>query len=171
MPELRELPNGAAQEVKPGVFLGGSAAALDKESLKGMGITHVLTANGEAPLHPNDFKYKTLSVTEKGDGVAPVLPGALQFIDEATAGGGSVLVHCTHGTGRSAALVIAHVMQTETEVGAQPLLSAAYGIVGVAGMIGDNVDAAAALSIVKERRPGTDPPTPYSAQLDAWAKN
>lgn len=40
------------------LFLLFQEAALDKESLKEHGVTHILTVNGKEPKFKDDFEYK-----------------------------------------------------------------------------------------------------------------
>lgn len=81
------------------------------------------------------------------------LKDSMDFIDAGVASGG-VLIHCTHGTGRSAAMTIAAVMKANGE--------------GRPGGVGSFTEA---FRVVKARRPGTDPPLPFQVELGDWEKS
>ncbi|CAN6548067.1 unnamed protein product [Malus baccata var. baccata] len=50
-------------QIEEGLFLGSIGAANNKEELKNLNITHILTvANSLAPAYPNDFVYKVINV-------------------------------------------------------------------------------------------------------------
>nr|POF11385.1 isoform 2 of dual specificity protein phosphatase 1 [Quercus suber] len=50
-------------KIEEGLFLGSVGAANNKDALKALNITHVLTvASALPPAHPNDFVYKIISV-------------------------------------------------------------------------------------------------------------
>ena len=94
------------------LYLGNLKAAQDLPSLKSAGITHILTvASGLTPFYPKDFKYKTISVTDTSQsGLLRHFPAAIAFIKEGINRGG-ILVHCYAGVSRSAACVLAFLMQ------------------------------------------------------------
>lgn len=85
--------------------------------------------------------------------LTPHLGESMSFVDEGVEKGG-VLIHCTHGTGRSAAVAIAAAMKAggkETPSG-----------------LGSFHEA---FRLVKSRRPGTDPPMPFQQELGEWEKS
>ena len=86
--------------------------------------------------------------------LTPHLEDSVAFVNSGAESGG-VLIHCTHGTGRSAAMAIAAVMKANGD-----------GTPG--GVVGDFAEA---FRLVKARRPGTDPPMPFQLELDAWEKS
>lgn len=85
--------------------------------------------------------------------MTPHLDESLSFVDDGVAAGG-VLIHCTHGTGRSAAMAIAAAMKENGK--------------GTPAGVGDFAEA---FQVVKSRRPGTDPPMPFQKELDEWASS
>eukprot|EP00904_Undaria_pinnatifida_P006129 jgi/Undpi1/2646/HiC_scaffold_13.g06024.m1 len=85
--------------------------------------------------------------------LTPHLDDSLAFVKSGAESGG-VLIHCTHGTGRSAAVAIAAAMKAQGD-----------GTPG--GVVGGFPEA---FRLVKSRRPGTDPPMPFQLELDAWQK-
>lgn len=74
----------------------------------------------------------------------------MAFVEKGIESGG-VLIHCTHGTGRSAAVAIAATMKASGK--------------GTEGGVGNFAEA---FRLVKERRPGTDPPLPFQVELGDW---
>ena len=48
------------QQVRRGLFIGTQRAANEKQLLEAMGITHILSMNGSAPLWPQGFQYHTV---------------------------------------------------------------------------------------------------------------
>lgn len=75
--------------------------------------------------------------------LTPHLEESMSFVESGVESGG-VLIHCTHGTGRSAAMAIAAAMKAGG--GSFP----------------------EAFQLVKSRRPGTDPPMPFQQELGEW---
>ena len=94
------------------LYLGNLKGAGDLNSLKGAGITHILTvASGIDPFYPKDFKYKVIFVTDTSQSsLIRHFPAAISFIKEGMNKGG-VFVHCYAGVSRSASCVIAYLMQ------------------------------------------------------------
>ncbi|CAM9091622.1 unnamed protein product [Scytosiphon promiscuus] len=149
----REWKDGEAHEVLPKVFLGSMEAAKDKDSLKSHGVTHILTVNGKEPAFKDDFKYKVIKFGGDNGPLTPHLTESMSFVDEGVYEGG-VLIHCTHGTGRSAAMAIAAAMKAGGK-------DAPSGI----GSFHE------AFRLVKSRRPGTDPPMPFQQELGEWEES
>ncbi|XP_018396555.1 PREDICTED: serine/threonine/tyrosine-interacting protein-like [Cyphomyrmex costatus] len=109
------------QEVVPGVFLGPySAASRSKlQSLLDHGITHIvcvrhtIEANLIKPNFPNSFKYLVLEIADTiTENIIQHFKKVKIFIDEALNSGGRALIHGNAGISRSAALVLAYVMET-----------------------------------------------------------
>ncbi|XP_002730853.1 serine/threonine/tyrosine-interacting protein B-like [Saccoglossus kowalevskii] len=109
------------QEITTGLFLGPYAAAMKskKQALKDMHITHIvcvrqqIEANFIKPNFSDDFIYLVLDVADKPtENIIKHFVLAKEFIDNCFNLGGRVLVHGNAGISRSAALVIAYVMET-----------------------------------------------------------
>ncbi|XP_032685918.1 serine/threonine/tyrosine-interacting protein-like isoform X1 [Odontomachus brunneus] len=109
------------QEVVPGLFLGPySAASRSKlDSLLEHGITHIvcvrqdIEANFIRPNFPDKFKYLVLNIADTAtENIIQHFQNVKTFIDEGLNSGGQVLVHGNAGISRSAALVLAYMMET-----------------------------------------------------------
>lgn len=108
-------------EVYPGIFLGDRRAAMDKENLKVLGITHVINCSqGQRSIFVNtDAKfYKDMGIkfygikatdTESFD-ISKYFRPTANIIHQALEKGGKLLVHCVSGVSRSATIVIAYLM-------------------------------------------------------------
>lgn len=89
-----------ANEILPGIFLGGAADAQRLEVMQERGITHILNvADDVKNFHPEHFTYLRLEVKDFGrdEGISRVFEKGLRFVKEATEGKGKVLVHCMAG--------------------------------------------------------------------------
>ncbi|KAJ0180858.1 hypothetical protein K1T71_002943 [Dendrolimus kikuchii] len=98
------------------LYLGNLACARDSKTLEKLKISHILTID-LVPLprtildRPNlKFRYIKLADVPKEDLISN-LPVTNDFIKQAIAAGGTILVHCYFGVSRSAAIVIAYVME------------------------------------------------------------
>ncbi|XP_076238394.1 serine/threonine/tyrosine-interacting protein isoform X2 [Calliopsis andreniformis] len=109
------------QEVVPGLYLGPySAATRSKlQSLLDHGITHIICvrqdteANFIKPNFPDKFKYLVLNIADTAtENIIQHFHKVKTFIDEGLNSGGQVLVHSNASISRSAALVLAYVMET-----------------------------------------------------------
>jgi len=107
-------PHPELYEVCPGsrLFLGAQEAATNREGLAANKVRHILNvATGIPNAFPDDYTY--LSVPMRDDEETKLQPNlqlCLDFIDQALASGGGVLVHCNAGVSRSASVVIAYLM-------------------------------------------------------------
>ncbi|XP_029165203.1 serine/threonine/tyrosine-interacting protein B-like isoform X2 [Nylanderia fulva] len=109
------------QEVVPGVFLGPYSAASRSnfQSLLDNRITHIICirqaieANLIKPNFPHNFKYLVLDIADTvTESIIQHFKKVKVFIDESLNSNGRVLVHGNAGISRSAALVLAYVMET-----------------------------------------------------------
>lgn len=99
------------------------------------------------------MQRRVINIGGENGGITPHLNDSMKFVEDAVNSGG-VLIHCTHGTGRSAAMAIAAVMKSKGG--------------GTPGGIGSFDEA---FRIVKARRPGTDPPMPFQKELADWKES
>ena len=112
---------GPYNEITSGLFIGRGSVATDFDTLKKLGITHVLNASvGRTVFHVNTDStiYKPHNITFMGiratDAVTydltPHFLKAADFIEEGLQDDNKILVHCVGGLSRSATLVIVYYM-------------------------------------------------------------
>nr|CCA19342.1 conserved hypothetical protein [Albugo laibachii Nc14] len=138
---------GICSKITEFLFIGGSAAAKDFESLSILGITHVINcAACVVPAYfPDDFTYYNLRLRDhSSQDIAKHFYSIFNFIENARASGGKILVHCVKGISRSPTLAIAYIMW--------------YKGVGVYQ----------ALEFVRHARPVVDPNAGFIFQLTEW---
>lgn len=108
------------QEIIPGVFLGPHSAASTShlDNLINNGITHIICvrqdieANFIRPHFLDKFKYLTLDIADSvNESIIPHFTKVKEFIEECLVLGGKVLIHGSSGISRSAALVLAFIME------------------------------------------------------------
>eukprot|EP01094_Clydonella_sp_ATCC50884_P029130 TRINITY_DN9005_c0_g1_i1.p1 TRINITY_DN9005_c0_g1~~TRINITY_DN9005_c0_g1_i1.p1 ORF type:complete len:215 (-),score=44.20 TRINITY_DN9005_c0_g1_i1:212-856(-) len=97
------------------LLLGGVAAATDVVSLEGRGCTRLVTVMHELPdsPYPLPAHWRRYHVGVRDDNetkLGPHIPGAVECIGGWLVEGHSVLVHCSSGVSRSAALVLAFLI-------------------------------------------------------------
>ncbi|KAK9799431.1 hypothetical protein WJX73_010178 [Symbiochloris irregularis] len=87
--------------------------AASRETLRAAGITHVINCIGHI-FHnpfPEELTYLTLCLNDAiGEDLASLFYLVFDFIEGAHKQGGRVLLHCSQGVSRSAALAVAHHM-------------------------------------------------------------
>ncbi|CAK0865856.1 unnamed protein product [Prorocentrum cordatum] len=107
-----------AQEILPGLWLGPFGAARDQEFLQRAGITDALVVRAPeeariiAPKYPELIRYEVLECRDSPfENIIRFFPGVKQLFDGVLGRGGRILVHGNAGMSRSAAFVVAYVMQ------------------------------------------------------------
>ncbi|CAH0747776.1 unnamed protein product [Diatraea saccharalis] len=106
----------SVHQVDDRLFLGNLACARDYKTLQELQITHLMTLDlvplPRSVLDHTDltFKFIKLADVPKEDLISR-LPEALEFIKSAIALQKNILVHCYFGVSRSAAVVIAYMME------------------------------------------------------------
>ena len=110
-------------KIKPWIFLGGLADALDSDFLHTKGVTHVLNvakeceSNGaaESESGENEDKYLKLELSDHADEDIEKkgFDAAFDFINGAKEKGGKVLIHCQRGISRSATITIGYLMDSD----------------------------------------------------------
>lgn len=102
-------------EIEPGLWVGNLTAATDNDTLQTHGISHILTMDSIA-LPKNVAEQpgmvtKFIKVTDtSNEDLLGILESAVSFI-KSSLESGVLLVHCYYGVSRSAAVVIAYLMQ------------------------------------------------------------
>lgn len=101
-------------EVCPGLFLGALSAAANLPALKKKSIGTVLTvAMGIGLQLPGELRHLTIEVDDdSSQDLLPFIQQGIDYIRSALDVGCPILVHCFAGVSRSAAMVIAYIMQT-----------------------------------------------------------
>lgn len=96
------------------LFLPGSTYRRD--ILKENGITHIIgLSRSVRPRFPNDFVYLSINnlTDDSSNNITPYFGPTAQFIDNARAHNGKVLVHCWLGQSRSVSIIIAYLIKTD----------------------------------------------------------
>jgi hypothetical protein len=121
-PSALDTPDPDINQVTPSLFISGIQGSQNFKQLRALGITHVVkvfaddgTASIPYTKDPN-LRYLVIpSLDTPSDAVLPARAHeAVQFINEAIASGGKVLVHCYAGVSRSATVVLLWMMLTPT---------------------------------------------------------
>ncbi|XP_023939014.2 uncharacterized protein LOC112046561 [Bicyclus anynana] len=102
-------------EILPGLYLSNAKAAGDRDVLKQLKITHILTVETrrlpKSTFTDNDISYLFIRAHDlPSTNLLSYFPMANSFIAEGRQKG-NVLVHCHFGVSRSATMVIAYVME------------------------------------------------------------
>ncbi|KAJ1104519.1 hypothetical protein NDU88_001930 [Pleurodeles waltl] len=109
------------QEILPGLFLGPYSSAMKSKLpvLQKCGITHIvcirqnIEANFIKPNFQQLFRYLVLDIADNPvENIIRFFSVTKEFVDGSLQTGGKVLVHGNAGISRSAALVIAYIMET-----------------------------------------------------------
>lgn len=105
--------NEDVHEVYQNIYVGNISTAYNKDKLKELGITHVVTAiSGMAPIYPDDFENLVIDLLDiKKQNITPVFEDSNKFIDTALENGGKIYVHCMCGVSRSVSIVCAYLIQ------------------------------------------------------------
>ena len=104
-------PRGAIGmwQVLPHLYLGDREDSRDRPGLARHGVTHVVNCAAELPCcFPAELHYLALGLRDPDPQFTARTRPAMAFIDEGRAAGG-VLVHCTAGVSRSAAVMLAYL--------------------------------------------------------------
>lgn len=108
-----------AQEIIPGLWLGPFGAARDQEFLQRAHITDALVVRGPeesriiVPKYPEFIHYEILECRDNPfENIIRFFPAVKQLLDLVLGRGGRILVHGNAGMSRSAAFIVAYVMET-----------------------------------------------------------
>ncbi|XP_039761172.1 dual specificity protein phosphatase 1B-like isoform X2 [Pararge aegeria] len=102
-------------QIIPGLYLSNARAACDRNVLKQLKITHLLTVEThrlpKSTFVNNNISYLFIRANDTpSTNLLSYFPMANSFIEEGLQKG-NVLVHCHFGVSRSATLVIAYIME------------------------------------------------------------
>ncbi|KAL1928982.1 hypothetical protein VTP01DRAFT_2041 [Rhizomucor pusillus] len=113
--------NKPIQEIIPGLFLGSCSAGFSLPLLEEHGISHIVALGDFEPLHQH-ITYKNIRVLDLiEENIIQYFPETYEFIKDALASKGRVLVHCQAGVSRSPTIVAAYMMR-EKQLSAQQAL-------------------------------------------------
>lgn len=138
---------GICSRITEFLYIGGSTAAKDFDSLSTLGITHVI--NCAACVVPayftDDFIYYNLRLRDhSSQEIGRHFYSIFNFIESAHASGGKIFVHCVKGISRSPTLAIAYIMWSK------------------------RMGVYQALEFVRHARPVVDPNAGFIFQLTEW---
>ncbi|XP_056161705.1 dual specificity protein phosphatase 1-like isoform X2 [Syzygium oleosum] len=156
-------------KIEEDLFLGSVGAANNKDDLKRLNVTHILTvASTLKPAYPDDFVYKVIAVGDREDtNIREHFDECFEFIDEAKRLGGGVLVHCFVGKSRSSH----HQMKCECYF----CLSLKGHVISVTIVVAylmkkHGMSLSQALEHVKSRRRQASPNSGFISQLQEYEK-
>jgi len=140
-------PISVNEDEPPMLFLGADAVARDAAVLREAGVSHIVNCAGLvcANHHEDSFAYLRLNLLDSTrEDISATFYDALEFIHAAVEAKSKVFVHCQHGVSRSATIVIAYLMWSQ---------SLHYEEV---------------LDIVREKRPTINPNIGFACALLQW---
>ncbi|ELR08640.1 tyrosine protein phosphatase yvh1 [Pseudogymnoascus destructans] len=133
------------------IYVSGVFALRRPQTLKEAGITHIVSAlrfNYKETKGWENYTHCNVQIDDMDDeNLIEHFPTVVQFIKDALAGGGGVLIHCAMGKSRSVTLAIAYLLAT------RPSLT-----------------PYTALSLIRQTRPHADPNSGFMTQLDLWRR-
>lgn len=112
--EKSVVQDNVPAEVVRGLYIGSIHAAFNQEFLHANHITHIVNASGLPATFPKKFTYLSVDVRDKEwADLMSVMPLVNIFVGNVLQHRGvGVLVHCSGGRSRSAALCCAYLMHT-----------------------------------------------------------
>jgi len=114
--ESPQLEQQQISRVTDILYVGSEVASRNKELLLSYGITHIINCAGSvAPNYYEDtFVYKTLQLRDSPkEDVLEIFTHVVQFIDNASANGGRVFVHCQRGVSRGPTIALSYIMWSQ----------------------------------------------------------
>lgn len=111
---LDTKPDMRIARVLPGLLMGSQDVVSDYEMLKLNSITHVLNVKHDSTIRFEGISYSHVPLLDLPEfDLLRALPQCVAFIDGVREQGATVYVHCNAGVSRSAAVVIAYMMQDQ----------------------------------------------------------
>ena len=97
-----------------GLYMGSIHCSFNEVGMRKAGVTHIINTSGTPATYPNTFTYLSISIRDKDySNLLSCIPACNIFIEAGLESGGSVLVHCTGGRSRSAAIITAYLMSSK----------------------------------------------------------
>ena len=96
-----------------GLFMGSIHCSFNEQGIKEAGVTHIINTSGTPATYPQSFTYLCITIRDKDyANLLSCIPACNIFIESGLESGGNVLVHCTGGRSRSAAIITAYLMSS-----------------------------------------------------------
>jgi hypothetical protein len=108
------IPNQTVNDcdlIIPNVYLGSEKARLNRALLEKLGITHIVSLGTKSVRDSRIQNYEVQLTDSVFEVLEPQFWNAIEFVNEALAEKGVVLIHCRKGISRSPALCIAFLME------------------------------------------------------------
>lgn len=133
-------------EIIENIYQGNICSSFQKENLKKLGITHILTVGNYLPLfYKDNFKYMCIKVKDKSDeNLLQYFEEGFKFIDDCINSGGKILIHCAAGYSRSTTMTCVFLIKKKS------------------------ITVDEAIEIVKTARPEARPNPGFKEQLEKW---
>ncbi|KFY44707.1 hypothetical protein V495_03293 [Pseudogymnoascus sp. VKM F-4514 (FW-929)] len=133
------------------IYISGIFALRRPATLKEAGVTHIVSAlrfDYKETKGWENYTHCNVQIDDTDDeNLIEHFPRVVQFIKDALAEGGGVLIHCAMGKSRSVSLAIAYLLAT------RPSLT-----------------PFTALSLIRQNRPLADPNSGFMTQLNLWKR-
>ncbi|KAL0096921.1 protein-tyrosine phosphatase-like protein [Phycomyces blakesleeanus] len=107
------LITSVAQEVLPGIWIGGYTALESQKFLKKNDITHILSMGHFEYSYPSaEYDNKIIRISDNpGANIIQFFPETYEYINNAVSNERHILVHCLAGVSRSPTVVTAYLMK------------------------------------------------------------
>ncbi|CAF0849762.1 unnamed protein product [Rotaria sordida] len=105
-------PDEKLHHIIDGIYIGSQDSALNIAGLNECKITHILNvATGIRNAFPDQYKYLNIELLDVPEtNIHKVFTRTNEFIQQAVADNGHVLIHCNAGISRSASIALAYLL-------------------------------------------------------------
>jgi protein-tyrosine phosphatase len=102
-----------ANEIIPGIYLGGINSVYDINKLKELNITHIISAiAGFDPPYPKEFNYLVVNALDnENTNLSKIFDKTNDFINETFFCDKKILIHCQAGRSRSTTILAAYLIK------------------------------------------------------------